>query len=103
MTAEQEYRLNALRQLIAACGEQVVIDGEPVQAFVEEITYDEAALAGGLAEDGGYRVTVPAPDIDRPDKAAGITARGDALDILSVTDRNGVSYEITAGSLVRDA
>lgn len=99
MTSEQKYRLNALRQLIAANGENVFLNGKNYPGFVEEITHDEIILAGGYAEAGGFRATIPMADLpEKPEHGAAIMAREKALEVIRITERNHVSYEITAGS-----
>jgi hypothetical protein len=99
MTIEQQYRLNALRQLIAADGEDVFIAGRNFRGFVEEITHDEIILAGGYAEAGGFRATIPMADLpQKPEQGTAIMVREKSLEVIRITERNYVSYEITAGS-----
>lgn len=73
------------------------------RAIIEEITSDEIAIAGGLAESGGYRITVSKHGFARrPRKGERVIARGNSLQIASVTERNNCTYEITAGDLAAE-
>ncbi len=90
----------------AVCGvpQTVLIGADEYRAIIEEISFDEAAIVGGSAEKGGYRIMVALADLNaRPTQGDNVTARGNELEVLDVTERNGVTYEITAGSLVSDA
>lgn len=95
---------DGLTSLIQACDEAkgttqyVLIDGQKKRAIVEEITADDAFISGGIAQAGGFRVKCRVADFaEPPERFAPIEVRGTALVILSVNDRNGVEYEITAG------
>ena len=80
----------------------VNIDGTDYRAIVEEIPHEEILVAGGYGQGGQFRATIAQTDengdpVTRPGQGVAITVRGQTLEILNVTDRNGVSWEILAG------
>lgn len=88
-----------------SCGtpQVVFVDGRKIRAIISETTHDEIILAGGYGEAGGFRAEVPASAFSqKPDKGLPISGNGKELDILSVVGRNGVTYEIIAGSLATE-
>lgn len=100
LSPEQLARENSLRSLIAAGGnERVTVNGKDVFAFVEDLTSDEVAAAGGETDSGGYRVRVVARDFsfEEPEGGCEIDVRGRKRACLSLLTRNRVEYEITAG------
>lgn len=103
MTDQQTERVEALADTIAFAGEAVRIEDTNYQGIIEDITFDEIEVAGGNAESGGFVAVIPIGDFtDRPEKLDEIEAHGKTLQILSIVDRNGVSYAITAGDPVSD-
>lgn len=81
----------------------VTIGGVEVPAVITEISNDEILAAGGTGEGGGFTAVVALDEYPDgpPDKFTAITARGMALQILSVT-RGTAHYVITAGDPVED-
>jgi hypothetical protein len=106
---------DAFRELLDANDEAlgsaqtVSIEGTDYRALVEEITHEEIVVAGGYGQAGQFRATIPQVDddgdpINRPNQGDAITVRDQALEILSVTDRNEVAWEILVGdSTTEDA
>lgn len=102
-SGEQLTRIHALRMQIGANPTRVKIDGKTFTMFVEDMTFDEVALAGGQGDQGGFRAMIPIPDCpERPAELAGIEARGKQFAVLNVVDLNGVAWQITAGDPVGD-
>jgi len=86
----------------AACGKPqfVRIEGIKHRAIVESIATDEMILIGGFADRGGFRAQVRKSDFgERPEENIAIQNgdKGEQFVILSLIERNGVTYEITAG------
>lgn len=80
-----------------------IVNGKKVRAIIEEMTNDEIMIAGGVAESGGFRVMVRKADFAwRPQQGDSIEARGQDLEVMSITNRNDVSFEIQAGAMVAD-
>jgi hypothetical protein len=78
--------------------EYVLLNGRKVRALVSEITIDEEFISGGTAQAGGFRCSIAVADVaEAPAKFDPIKVRGNELQILSVNEVNGVTYEITAG------
>lgn len=79
------------------------IGGITVRCIIEEITVDEMAIAGGLTENGGYRLScIPKESLPTvPVKGTPVTARGKALELLTITEYNDSNYTVLAGSLLR--
>ena len=72
---------------LSELGEAVTVDGTSGTGIVTALRSDEIIVAGGVADQGGYRVTVPKTDFpDRPDEIADILARGRTMQILSVEE-----------------
>ena len=84
--------------------QRVKIGRKFYDAIIETITENEVFVAGGVSENGGFRVIVAMSDFsDSPKKFTAITVPGsDPLQILSVNPVNGVTYEITAGDPTQD-
>jgi hypothetical protein len=85
-----------------ACGtpQFVFVDGKKKRAIIEEITTEEIIVAGGNAESGGFRAKCRKAEFaEQPTQGTDIKKQNQdrALSILSVIERNGVEYEITAG------
>lgn len=81
----------------------VKIGGKVVRCIIEEITSEEIAIGGGVAESGGFRLScIPKESLPVvPDKGTAIEARNQDLELLSITEFNDCSYTITAGALTR--
>ena len=81
----------------------VNIDGEEIDAVIEDLVFDPTHLMGGDGNKGGFMAICPVARFNAsPKQGASITAEGygDGLTILKVRLRNGVTYEITAGDAV---
>lgn len=77
-------------------------------AVIEELTFDEIVAAGGTAENGGFKLqmrksdfpTRP-PEFDAQGVKTTVVARGVTLQLLSVTENNGILL-IGAGDSVAE-
>lgn len=103
-------QFRAARDQLLDCNDQVIgtpqtakIGGKVVRCIIEEITSEEIAIGGGLAESGGFRLScIPKESLPVvPDKGTEIQARDQDLELLSIIEYNDCSYTITAGSLNR--
>lgn len=98
LNPEQQARLYALKQTIAAAGEKAFINGRAYDALVSDITTDLAMISGGSSEAGTFVATVPIDALPgEPEKHTPIKARGKKLEVLSSINRGGIAWEITAG------
>lgn len=79
------------------------VDGKTVRCIIEEITNEEIAIGGGLAESGGFRLScIPKESLSpKPEKGSNVIARGQTLQLLSIVEYNDSNYTILAGSLLR--
>lgn len=84
------------RERVVGVREKVNLNGVDRDALVEVISFDDAVIAGGVAEAGGYRAQIAAT-IPRPAQYSPIIIRGETLQVLSVDDVNGVAFVLTAG------
>lgn len=103
-------QFRAARDQLLDCNDQVIgtpqtakIGGKVVRCIIEEITSEEIAIGGGLAESGGFRLScIPKESLPVvPDKGTEIQARDQDLELLSIIEYNDCSYTVTAGSLNR--
>lgn len=66
------------------------IDGDEINAIVEDIEEDELFAAGGKCEAGGFRMTIKEADSPGgPDEMADVLVRGKTLSVLSRILSNG--------------
>jgi hypothetical protein len=85
-----------------ACGtpQFVTINGKKYRAIIDEIGAAEILVAGGNTEGEAFRAKTRKADFAK-EPLKGATIRqftdGKKLEILSIIQRNGVEYEITAG------
>lgn len=84
------------------CGkpQYVLIEGKKKRAILEDITTEEIIVAGGNAESGGFRAKCRKAEFAVQPEQGDVIRKGTdgrELSILSVIERNGVEYEITAG------
>lgn len=99
--SEMSDAFNELQEAKAeALGKQetVLLNGKAKSALVSEITSDESFISGGVAQAGGFRVTIGQDILPKqPEKFTEIKVRGQKVQVLSCNDVNGVTWEITAG------
>lgn len=100
--AARDELLNAVDEVIGT-PQTAKIGGRTVRCIIEEITSEEIAIGGGLAESGGFRLScIPKESLPVvPDKGTEIQARNQDLELISIIERNDSTYEIIAGSLNR--
>lgn len=79
------------------------IGGKVVRCIIGEMTTDEILIAGGDSEAGGFRIeSIPKEALSpEPEKGDEVIARGKTFELLTIIERNGTTYEVTAGSLLR--
>jgi hypothetical protein len=84
--------------------DKVTINGIDYEdALVEILTSADMFVAGGKAEQGGFRCHVPIVDFATPPKDFDtVVCRGMSLKILSIEDVNGILYAITCGDPVSE-
>lgn len=101
-SSARDELLNVNDEMIAT-PQTAKIGGRTVRCIIEEITSEEIAIGGGLAESGGFRLScIPKENLPTvPDKGTEIQARNQDLELLSITEYNDCSYTILAGSLNR--
>lgn len=85
-----------------ACGtpQFVTIEGKTKRAIIEDMTTEEILVRGGIAESGGFRAKCrKAAFAQKPEQGDTIRKGTDGreLSVMSMIERNGVEYEITAG------
>ncbi len=83
----------------------VTINGQEYEdALADVLTATEVFMAGGKGESGGYRVQVLISDLpdSPPKKFDPIVVRGQALQILSIDDINGLVSIFTAGDPITE-
>lgn len=86
------------RERVVGVREKVKIRGTDFDALVETISTAEVAVAGGVAESGGFRCQVAVSDIDpAPAQGDAIEIRGKQLSILEFEDVNGIVFMLVAG------
>lgn len=84
--------------------EIIILNGRSVEALVSEITQDEENISGGIAQAGGFHCQVACSKFAQdPKKGQRITVRGKKFSVLSFVNTNGVTYDITAGDLAKEA
>jgi hypothetical protein len=79
--------------------DNVLLNGRSLEwALAEEISAEELNLSGGVGG-GQFRVTVLKSEVgEKPGKFTPIEVRGVELLVLDpVVERNGATYELTAG------
>lgn len=100
----------AARNELLDCNDELIgtpqtakITGKTVRCIIEEITSEEIAISGGVAESGGFRLScIPKEALSpKPEKGDSVEARDQDLELLSITERNDCTYEILAGALTR--
>lgn len=81
----------------------VEIAGEEYPAIIEEVPFEPTEENGGEGDTGTFRVMVAQEDCpDRPADLSIIIARGQTLQIVSVTDVNGVTWNIEAADIASE-
>ena len=95
--------LKAARAEVLGYVESVLLNGKKVEAVVSEITADEVLISGGIAQQGGFHVQISQRSVSEPPrKGDPIECRGQELQVASVNDINGVTYDITAADLAAE-
>lgn len=77
--------------------ETVLLNGKAIAAMVSEIVDDQSFISGGVAQGGIFRAGIAQSICKKPEKFTPIECRGQKLQVLAVSDVNGVTWEITAG------
>lgn len=78
--------------------EFILIDGIKHDALVDQITTDDAFVSGGIAQAGSFRVQVAKKEFaDPPVRFQSAVVRDNELQILTVDETNGVTYELKIG------
>lgn len=79
------------------------IAGKTVRCIIEEMTTDEVAIAGGDTDKGGFRLSsIPKESLSpEPKKGTSVEAKEKRMKLLTIVERNGATWDIEAGSLLR--
>jgi hypothetical protein len=103
MSAELDeclFELMACNDETCGTPQFVLIEGKKKRAIIEDMTTEEMLVAGGNAESGGFRAKCRKADFASQPEQGDVIKKGTTgreLSILSVIERNGVEYQITAG------
>lgn len=86
-----------VQEAVLGVRKKATLGGVEYDAVIGELGFDEALAAGGITENGGFSVQIKASLLPaRPADLSEITVEGRAMNVLRVTNANGI-YLITAG------
>lgn len=93
---------DAAGELFDELGESVTVAGVDGTGLVTGISSEDIIVAGGIAENGGLRVTVKKADYaNEPASLATVVARGRTLYVLSVQEYRAL-WALTCGDPAKE-